>query len=139
MTSGSDDGLVSPSGFVYDFSNIQTQKAISIDFTAWEWLCEISWEASALEIEDSSNNNSVLQTNYAVDYQGTDVDEVGVADDEYEVKFQAQFNNGLGQICDPSGSVCIDLQQSFSPLQQLKGDTDGNGEVVLNSKDTLTG
>lgn len=121
------------------FSNVQEQMAISVDWTAWRWKCVISWSYTSSEITDSSSYDTVLYTNHDVEYKGTDKEEVGVADDEYEVNFQATFDNDLGQICDPITGSCLNLKSAFSPAQQLKGDTNGNGTVVLNSKDTLVG
>ncbi|MCF2208652.1 hypothetical protein KVP02_13500, partial [Halobacterium salinarum] len=121
VATGSDDDQISTSSLDEEFSNTQEQIAVSVDYTAWRWKCTINWEYTSDEIVDSSNNSSILYTNYAVDHEGTDIEEVGIADDEYEVKFQADFDNDLGEICDPTGNICIDLQSSFSPLQQLKG------------------
>lgn len=121
------------------FSNVQEQLAISIDYTAWRWKCVISWSYTNSEITDSSSYDTILYTNYNIEHKGTDKEKVGVADDEYEVNFQATFDNSIGQICDPITGSCINLKSTYHPAQQLKGDTNGDGTVVLNSKDTLAG
>jgi len=138
-SASTEDDTVSALDSNETFSNVQEQLAISIDYTAWRWKCVISWSYTSSEITDSNSHDTILYTNYNIEHKGTDKEEVGVADDEYEVNFQATFDNNIGQICEPVTGSCINLKSTYHPAQQLKGDTDGDGTVVLNSKDTLAG
>jgi hypothetical protein len=82
------------------FSHTQEQIAISVDYTAWRWKCQPDWRYDGSEILEQNALDSVLYTNYDVAYEGTETDERGLSDDEYEVAFQATFSNSAGKVCD---------------------------------------
>jgi len=120
------------------FTHTQDQVAVSVDYTAWRWQCEINWEYNSTEVVDGVFNDLVTYTNYAIDHRGTDSNEIRELEDEtFTVDFEADFHNSGINACVPFTNICFSTSQDFSPAQRLEGDTNGDGEVLINSKDTL--
>lgn len=111
--------------------------ALSVDYNAYRWEAEIQWDADGSSVSNCTNGDTVLQKNHSIDYKGTDVD-VYDTTSTYDVNFQATFDNDLGEYCDPTGSICIPLQSTFTPYIRLRGHADGSGETVSKSDGTLT-
>lgn len=134
------------SGVRYSKSATVHSYALSIDFDAYKWRAEIQWESNWESDSDEGvcyrivtnihKGDTVLDTHYAVDYQGTSID---VYNDHhtYDVEFQAKFYNRLPEICDPLFGLCIDLSEQFLPYIRLRGHPDGTGEVVYKDDDSL--
>jgi hypothetical protein len=120
------------------FTHTQDQVAASVDYTAWRWQCEINWEYDSTEVVEGTFNDLVTYTNYAIDHQGTDANEIRELEEEtYTADFEADFHNSGINVCIPGTNTCFSTAQDFSPAQRLEGDTSGNGEVLINSKDTI--
>lgn len=120
------------------FTHTQDQVAASVDYTAWRWQCEINWEYTSTEVVEGTFNDLVTYTNYAIDHKGTDANEIRQLEDEtYTADFEADFHNSGINVCIPGTNICFNTSQDFSPAQRLEGDTNGDGEVLINSKDTI--
>jgi hypothetical protein len=109
--------------------------ALSVDYTGYRWRCEIQWDHDGSSVSNTFAGDTVLYSNYAVDYKGADED---VFDDTstYDVEQQATFDNSLGEYC--AFGLCIELASTFNPYIRLRGYADGDGETVYKGDDAWT-
>lgn len=121
-----------------EYTNTVHSYAISLDWDGYKWRGEIYWDYdwSSGHVYNTAYNDTVLDTHYAVDHEGTDATEID-SSDKYRVNFQATFNNELPELCFPWGGPCIDLSEKFYPYMDLQGDSLGNGETLEEDDDSI--